>query len=345
MDMGDGVVAYYAERTGLPVTPGFDFDPNARTYFVFEKLTGTRENYLLWWKYVNAQQEAGEEKELTISEGTIALLRSLELSKWCLNKYDIWIAYVTNKKPTTIAERGELINRMKGAARDATGIEMLFSVLIHRETPVTTHSGIFRTFKYWKQLAGVERAEYVQKKYTDKGIKPDGIYFHEAVGHRSLSALLHAFAAAAARHVYPHLQQDGVMVTRPVPMMGKILRKGLRPGEYTIGSPEERGAAKVQERAMLYAASFGEEGFSPEVYEPALGQPYKPFFDVGVNEKTGARTWTFGDKTYEEPEWMQKIGPNSRCGHRFASIEAPDPTALEYTIRLSALAQRWNTPN
>jgi hypothetical protein len=341
MDMGDGVIAYYAERTGLPTMLGFDLDPNAPTYFVFEKLCP--QNWQFWWQFVSAQRIAAERRYMSMHEGAVALQQTIQLHRdGCSEKFDMWIAYVSNVRPTTTyTARRDYGN--EGVTKDATGIEMVVSVLVHRESPVTTHSGIFRTYKYWRPLTDAkEKARYVQKNYIDKGLDApyNGSYFFEAVGHRNLSTLLHAFAAAAALQTYPHLRDyDGsVMVTRPVLAMGNILRKGLIPGEYTVGSPDERTAENVQVRHALHAENPENDGYLDGAYEPPLGQAFTPFFVAGVDRGTGARTWTFGNKVYNEPEWLQS---RSACEHIYSSVRAHDKASLEYTVLLHSLARGW----
>ena len=343
IDLGDGGIAYYAERSGLPVTEGFD--PAAPTYFVFEKLCP--QNRKFWEAFVNAQDKAARERdsEMDMTEGTVALTRTLQLSGSrfkCSEKYDMWVAYVSAVRPTVFKDRSP-ISVITGAASDVTGIEMAVSVLVHPVAPVTSHSGIFRTFKHWRRLTGVEKAQYIQKNFVGKGLSPpeEDKDLYQPVGHGGLSVLLHSFAAAAARHAYPHLRDNNnaVMATRPVKTMGAILRKVLKPGEFTVGSQDERS----QEYLQKWGVGVGVD-LSVNNYVPKLGQEGDDnmLYVLGVDGVTGVRTWTIGGKVYDEPEWV-RLGDN--CKHIFISIDTPG-AALEYTIRLSALARAWRgAPN
>jgi hypothetical protein len=347
MDMGDGVVAYYVECTGLPATDGFD--PNTKTYFVFEKLCP--QNLLFWSEFADGHEKVSSRLNgpLRLIKCAVTLQKTTQLYKdGCSEKFDMWIAYVSNVMPTTThaARRAYSTKGLERVINDATGIEMVVSVLVDREAPITTHSGMFRTYRYWKQIKGEERAQYVQKNYIAKGLKPMvSSIFYEAVGHRNLSTLLHAFAAAAALHVYPHLRGDhSVMVTRPLPIARNIIIKSLRKGDYTIGSQVERRLEIVEDRATRYAADPHQEEYSPEVYEPALGQPYTPLY-VEEGGDGPNPTWTLGGKVYNKPEWMRVVDENKHSEHFALSAYHPPIKLLQLTIRLSALARGWNMPN
>jgi hypothetical protein len=344
INMGGSENDYYAVRTGLPATDGFN--PDAMTYFVFERVCP--QNIEFWTKYVEAQNKSAVRDKNPISKDTSAVLRALELfPKQCSDKFDVWIAYVSSEMPTVFADRGRF-NYVGGPA-DNTGIEMAVSVLVHRETPITTHTGIFRTLKHWVPVIGDEKKQYIKTNYTDKGLSaPWGVKPPpKPVGHYGLSTLCHAFAASAAITAYRHLGYIGVMVTRSASKMGKELIKGLKQGDYIVGSPDERSQEKLDIRAE-WAETTAEypnededhEDYLPEVYEPALGVQYTPFFAAGVDEATGAHTLTSTrtDHVYKEPEWLQLEHP---CNYKFDSGGEAKHATLEYTIKLDALERSW----
>ena len=125
--------------------------------------------------------------------------------------------------------------------------------------------------------------------------------------------------------------------------MANILRKGLNPGDYTIGSPDERTEEKVQKRHESHDLTPWIDGFQDGAYEPPLGKPFTPLFVAGVDGVTGARTWAFGDKVYNEPEWLR---PGGACEHIYTSASgSKDKAYLEFTVLLRALARGWKPPN
>ena len=319
LEVARGTRAYYAELAGLKTEPNFAAPD--RVSFVFERVC--RGTIAFWRKFADYQDNStarGHE----LGQGVCAFRKTLALyEKGCGEKYDVWVAYVTNAKPTTIADRAMLVPSQVSdeGPQDETGIEMVVTVLVHRETPVTSHVGIFRTHPFW---------EYYPPKTKS-------VYGNVPFGHKGLSPLIHAFAAGAALYMYPHLRKNGVMVTRPVPVMSAILRKAMRAGEITVGSPSERVDKYVATRARRHASAPHDKkgGYSEDVYTPPLNQAYMPFFAEG--RKEFPRTWIFGEVESNEPEWMSR----GNCEHDDVSPRASDDTAMEHTVMLSALARKW----
>ena len=344
INMGGSEQAYYAVCTRLPATN--DVDPGATAYFVFEKICS--QNIEFWLQYVGAQNNSAVRMKHPIIKDTNSVLRSLELfKKKCSDVFDVWVAYVSSEMPTVFADRGKL--NYVGVSTDNTGIEMAVSVLVDRETPITTHTGTFRPLKHWRPMSGDEKAQYVKINYTDKGLSvPRGLAFSTPVGRHNLTTLCHAFAAAAARTAYAHLRSGfGTMVTRSASKMGKMLITGLSGQEYTVGSPGERSQEIIESRAER-GADLAEypsehedhEDYSPEVYAPRLGVQYTPFFVAGdAGMHTVKLTFRDDSRVYKEPEWLQEGNP---CKYNFDPADKISKhAALEYAIRLSGLERVW----
>jgi hypothetical protein len=208
-------------------------------YFVFEKLT--EDNLGFWTAFADNQielsgpsgtvrSETGETKT-TISDGTKALKESLGI--YSEREYDTWIAYVGRGDrgaprtktdadiPSTDARDGRFDAVAEGNEFDQ--IEMLVSVFGSTKYPITTHMGIFRTYKYWSS---------VNKPCAD------------------LAKELHAFAAFMSRDRYPHALY---MVTKPASVMLDILKQKMPDGTFVVGSPFERDKYKgIPKKVELY---------------------------------------------------------------------------------------------
>ncbi len=76
-----------------------------------------------------------------------------------------------------------------------------------------------------------------------------------------------------------------------------------------------------------------------ELYTPPLETADSPFFVEGRNDS--GSTWAFAGEELPEPEWMGS-GP---CEHTDISPSASDLSALEHSVRLSALAEKWSIPS
>jgi hypothetical protein len=179
----------------------------------------------------------------------------------------MWVAYVTNVEPTALSHRATLIptkltRENHNDAWDQTQIEMVVTVLVDRKSPFTSHSGIFRTWRFWipKQEAPSEVA---------------AIPF----GHKRLSVPLHQFAALMSRKLYSHMKvHNSFMVTKPEDKMGEILSKsGLLAGkDFIAGSGKER-----REHKEAHYRS----------YMPPWNQPPVPFIT-----EIGPRDSILGDR-------------------------------------------------
>lgn len=224
-------------------------------YFVFERLTERNINF--WERYVYNQKNetrrmgvyTESKKTITIIDGTSSFDRSLRLFKDGCDKrgqYSIWIAYVTRTDPRppnfTIINNSDQINwsneeiedykeKYKNYIKETNiyslrsfredDIEMSFSVFANETSPITTHMGIFRNYKYF-------RSE----------MKP----------HINLSMELHGFAAIASKIIYPQIEY---MVTKPVDSMVKIMREKLEnTGQIWIGTPRNK------KKSLMYIQNF-----------------------------------------------------------------------------------------
>ena len=319
IEIARGILAYYAERTDLQVPERFaeKLTPGP-VYFVFERLC--RATVAFWKRFVQYQRGQTERLGHVLTEGAGAFEKTVDLyTNGCGDKYDVWVAYVTEAKPLTIEAREKLLPRGDENENDETKIEMVVTVFVHRHTPVTSHMGIFRTDGYW---------------HEDRKLGKSPYYMIPA-GHKGISPLIHAFAACAALCLYKHLRDTkSVMLTRPVHVMSKILRDALGPGEIRVGSPDERTKSHVGVRARKHA-NHPDGGYSNDMYTPPLAESGSlPFF-----ARSGS-TWTFDGAAYDEPEWM-----SGKCEHTDVTPRAHDKSSLEHTVLLSALARTWSAPS
>ena len=313
----DGILAYYAERTGLPSTSD---PPDGPVYFVFERLCEATRGF--WKKFEEHQTNATARMDghpLKTSSVSGSLKETIELhEKRCGDTYDMWVAYVTAKTPIPIADREKLIPVVNDENQETTKIEMAMTVLVDQTAPVTSHVGTFRPYPYW---------EFDKTKQKDTSI-----------GHKSISILLYAFAAAAALSLYKHLREDGVMVARLAGQMGKTLRQAMGQ-EVLVGSQGERLAKYVERRAdrAKRPKVYENEDFSNDIYNPPLlqeGPDHKGPGFVGFVD--GKRM--FGEKEHQRPDWMT----GGTCGHTDFKIRVNAAGRLEHTVLLSKLAQKWS---
>ena len=312
--IGPKEYAYYATRRDLPLThaerpptPPWLPDLNAAdpVYFAFERLSDASVEF--WNRYCELQADKTRRGQVPVGEGLVAFQETIRVyKKRCGEQYDMWVAYVTTAEPTALSHRATLIPEEltddNWDTADQTQIEMVVTVLVDRKSPFTSHSGIFRTERFW----------------IPKEKKPatDAIPF----GHKGLSLPLHQFAAVMSRELYSHIKvHNSFMVTKPVDKMGEILRKsGLVAGEdFIAGSRKERAEHKDRE------------------YMPPLNQPPVPFVtESGENDSI----WDTKTETHKAPAWMVYPG---LCRHRFLGARAHHSDAVTYTIRLSSLARLW----
>lgn len=174
-------------------------------YFVFEKLTNTNEKF--WNDFLNDQNKntirngaISDHGIVVISDGINSFKKSLKLYSSCKEYYSIWIAYVTRINPVT--------NETHISNED---IEMVVSVFANNDSPITTHMGIFRNYKYFMSI-----------------MEP----------HLNLALLLHEFAGMISKVIYPQVQ---FMLTNPANKMQEIMKKNLEGGvQIWIGSSLER---------------------------------------------------------------------------------------------------------
>lgn len=194
------------KRTSYPKDKAIAYDD---VYFVFEKLTS--ENKHFWKKFCENQQtntrRLGVQTDhgiISTNDGTSSFLISLNMLGCSVrNNFSIWIAYVVRNVENF--ERDNIVGN---------NIEMVFSVFASDESPITTHMGIFRNYKYYKSNR------------------------HHHIG---LSLKLHEFAGYMSKIIYPNVEY---MVTNPAGKMQELMRKTFTYGQIWIGSNTEREKSK-----------------------------------------------------------------------------------------------------
>lgn len=225
-------------------TPKIGYD---RVYFVFERLTDR--NYKFWESFVDDQDISTRRMGVASENGTKVLIRegigsfqtSLGMQR-DRGKYSIWIAYVTRKDPRVMRsiapveyrddiswdrkkwpadkyEEYEAHENKRRAYREAEyefgikndDIEMIFTVFADVNSPITTHMGIFRNYKYFRSSTNP---------------------------HLNLAMEMHGFAGFASKLAYPHV---AYMVTNPANKMQELMRDQLRVGEEIwLGCAKQR---------------------------------------------------------------------------------------------------------
>jgi hypothetical protein len=317
MEVAPGEIAYFVARRDLPLThtpeqrpptqpwlpPLANDDP---VHFVFERLSPATIEF--WGRYAKFQYQKVERMhQAPIEGGLIAFQETIDVyNKGCGGSYDMWVAYVTNGEPTALSAREALVPRANVSDRmvlDASQIEMVVTVLVDRTAPFTSHSGIFRTERYWIRKARVGGLDIKATPF----------------GHARLSLHVHQFAALMSRKLYRHMRvHNSFMVTKPEDKMGEILREsGLVAGrDFIAGSPKERESGKCP------------------FYMPPLGQPLVPF----VTETSGG-VWDTTTATHHAPAWMER----GECGHGFLAPAKRQIDVVTHTVRLSSLARMWPT--
>lgn len=256
-------------------------------YFVFEKLTV--DNHGFWTAFNDNQIELSapggsvrsEDGSVvtTISDGTKGLKESLGMFGLYSDRgYDTWIAYVCRGAPrvktdedvpsTHSSDDARFDAIVEGNAFDQ--IEMVVSVFGSTKYPITTHIGIYRTYKYWSSR---------NKPCADLAIE------------------LHAFAAFMSRHVYQHAL---CMVTKPAIVMRDILKNKMPTGTFEIGSPFERDKyKKIPKKVSLYKAVYVPE-FTTDDTEPGLVDDRGSNWSVALDH-----TGQPGRLEFPMPDWFK----------------------------------------
>ena len=219
-----------------------------------------------------------------------------------LELYDRW-CYEHFDTWVAYATNGDVAPSSATALDD---IEMVVTVLVDPNGPFTSHAGIFRTENY----------------------------YGSGVGHRALAIELHTFAGFMARRLYPHVR---FMVTKPVPEMSAILRRGLEAGTAIVaGAPSERTASYIEEQVARFARYGGDAELERREllaqYSPPVGTDYPLMIDMGES------TWAVDGTAYALPVWMQRTW----CNHRFMTSGTKD--TLTHIVRIDALELRWLRP-
>lgn len=248
--------------------------------------------------------------QVPISGGVVAFQETIGVyKKGCSNMYHMYVAYVTTAEPMALSDRAALRPpnyNLNWDIADRTGIEMVVTVLVDGKSPFTSHSGIFRTGRFWIPSKGYD------------GTK--GYVKATPFGHKRLSLALHQFAALMSRELHSHLKvPNSFMVTKPIDKMGEILQKsGLVAGaDFIAGSRNER------------------KNHPSRDYMPPINQPPVPFItESGPNDNI----WDTKSDTHDAPAWMVS---SDTCRHKFLYTYASHLDAVTYTIRLSSLAALW----
>ena len=242
-------------------------------YFVFEKLT---EDNIYFWQEYNRQQSRDKHPA-----GTVSFKISLDLLANNNMKSDIWIVYATHADP-----RKE--NRWNSK------IEMTCSVLLNKETPITTHMGISRNFS---------------SQAPNRS-------------HLGLSVELHAFAANAYNLLSLHdtrYQKKKYMITNPEKEMSDILFKAFSTEGFEsriwIGDSNERKKAQdAQDAKDLIFIKMESYPFYPKdiSYMPPFDNRHPINWRILINE----RMW----QDFQRPDWFPSVDhegkhiPDSRGG-------------------------------
>ncbi len=199
-------------------TDGYAKDQD-NVYFVFEKLTD--ENFNFWEAYFIEQRDTafhfevpadtlnGEMKSVPIRDGIVAFKYSLDLAARSDTKQTIWIAYVTRKDPR------------QPNALSSYDIEMIVSVFIDKDSPITTHMGIARNAEYFR---------FDMQPHVDLAMK------------------LHSFSATVSNMLYGGKQY---MTTKPASDMRNIMLQHFKENKLEnyiwLGDEQQR-----QRRSILY---------------------------------------------------------------------------------------------
>lgn len=190
-------------------------------FFAFERVYGNNENWIYYAEkqirdrrtmenFIFDELHGGnlsdtEDKEFIeklFATGRIVVTVATALERFyqCL-KYkgnaDIWVTYVSNKKPS----------RVYNHESDWKCIEMAAAVVTHEKVPLQVHEGVFRSVSFLK--------ESLLKKNVKKHIK--------------ISHLLHSFAALAMKFSG---KENSHMIITPTTKMKEILMENLPVGSY-----------------------------------------------------------------------------------------------------------------
>ena len=182
-------------------------------FFNASKLSNLNINF--WKNYCNEQdimtrRNGVPNKDFGIIDGVGSFLHSLSMFNET-NNYDIWIIHASSKiiddKFTDLIDikikderKTNLYSYDEAKRIDCDSIEMCFTLFIDKNTPVTTHMGIFRNWKYF------------------------GNYLYGIKSHMNLSSYLHSFSAKLTQLLYP---KKIYMITNPAHKMREIFKKSL----------------------------------------------------------------------------------------------------------------------
>jgi hypothetical protein len=225
-----------------------------KVYFILERLTA--DNLFPWQAY--NEEQSRQTRRMGVRDGakTITLEDGLGSFEKCLNMFniskhhsapfDLWIAYACRLENLARARSSSCFNN--------NDVEMAFCVFSSKDSPITTHMGIARNYKYFGDTEGYR-------------------------SHRNLSMALHGFAATASQLVYGNEGQKKLyMATRPAHQMRKIMEaavmnaaalKGISVDKVlNVGNDKTRHAVIEKKRLLGQDLSYLEavtaEGFEVE---------------------------------------------------------------------------------
>jgi hypothetical protein len=185
---------------------------NTSSSLVWFNLVKLTNNNIWYWTLYAKYQLLQERNCEGIGAGASALLESLRLFHHSdRNNFDVWIAYAYYSTSLELQLQLQSIPEITKAENETfysmieqkdikiqngfNNIYMVLSLFINKESPITSHMGIFKSCKY----------------YFDKSLY-------------NLSVYLHSFTAKVSQLIYPN---KIYMVTRPTRLMRSILLKSL----------------------------------------------------------------------------------------------------------------------
>jgi hypothetical protein len=208
---------HYSVNIRLPYIEEQKTGPQKGSDNVFFNASKLSDNNIGFWSNYSNEQELMSRrigipnKNFGITDGNGSFSHSLSMFNE-KNDFDIWIIYASSKlindKDSEII-RGMFIEK-NGKSNlyqyesdkriDCDSIEMCFSLFIDKISPITTHMGIFRNWKYFS----------------------NGLF--NIKSHKNLSSYLHSFSAKISQLLYKNKKY---MITNPVNKMREIFKKSL----------------------------------------------------------------------------------------------------------------------
>ena len=158
-------------------------------------------------------------ESISISDGLGSFISTLNMKK---GNYDVWIAFVTRK---TIKYVRDIEIKFESLMIDGVriyydDIEMATTVFMDKETPIVTHMGIFRNWKYLSNHFILHPSCYGDVESSIKQNIKDGVN----KPHISLSIYLHSFIAKTVLNMCKNsnIIEKKYMLTNPAKSMQQI---------------------------------------------------------------------------------------------------------------------------